>query len=48
MSSFVFSLALCVVFYFEFVSLLFCVSSLVNIKVVSIVTIGYQLDEHYS
>jgi len=26
--------------------LLFCVSSLVTIKVVSIVTIGYQLDEH--
>jgi len=28
--------------------LLFCISSLVTIKVVSIVTIGDQLDEHYS
>jgi len=33
-------------FYFEFVCLLFCVTSLVTIKAVSIFTIGYQLDEH--
>ena len=32
-------------FYFEFVCL-FCVSHLVTTNVVSIVTIGYQLDEH--
>ena len=40
---FVFYLALSVVF---ILSLLFCVSSLVTIKVVSIFRIGYQLDEH--
>ena len=38
LSSFVFSLALSVVF---ILSLLFCVT----VKVVSVVTIGYQLDE---
>ena len=43
MFSFVFSLALSVLLT---LSLLFCTPSLVSIKVVSIVTIGYQLDEH--
>jgi len=45
MPSFVFSLAFCVVFILSlFVS--YFVSPLVTIKLVSIVTIGYQLDEH--